>query len=136
MFVIVTTAVVFALFVGIPLQIIRKIIVAGGSACESDITENEAKEFDCESKVDAILDSEPSTSDDVDDQKNSTPRRRVSWSDKVVIDEPVIFRRPPTPVWLKDDENTPDFWNNGDVDEHETLDTSNCNGVEESSENR
>lgn len=133
-FVIVTTAIIFALFVGIPLQIIRKIIVAGGSGCESDITENIPSDIECESKF--LLDSEPSTSDDVEDEKSQSSRRRVSWSDKVITDEPVIFRRPPTPVWLKDDDNVPDFWNNEDGDDNETLDASNCNGVEDGSENR
>lgn len=123
-----------ALFVGIPLQTIRKLIIEGGQGCDEIPAENEPKEIEDVRNVDAIKCSEESKSDGASSRDSPTPKRRVSWSDKVVTEEPVIFRRPPTPVWLKDEENAQDFWDNDD--EVEEIEVGYCNGVEETAENR
>lgn len=103
-------AILLALFVGIPLRIIRKIIIDGDS-----------EYVVVEPTIDAILPPAPTDDEDAttadDEQKESTPRRRVSWNDKVVIDDTPVIKRPPTPVWLKDDNNVQDFWVNEDEDE-------------------
>lgn len=120
-------ATILALFLGIPLQTIRKIIIDGGQCC--DAVETKSAELEDERKVDAILGSDQSKIDGTNSSDSPTQKRRVSWSDKVVTEEPVIFRRPPTPVWLKDEENVQDFWDNDD--EIEEIDTGYCNGVAE-----
>lgn len=136
---IISISIIFALTFGIPLQIIHKIIVTGGK--DTDGSENIPEEEDSEVKIEAILGGtesptqESSTESPVQDvpaESSSTPKRRVSWNDKVAIDDPVIFRRPATPVWLKDEEDQPDdIWGGHD----EPVDV-NCNGIGEGSINK
>lgn len=128
---IVIGAILLALFIGIPLRIIRKIIIDGDKEC----TEDDVAETESEPTADAILppSKEEEGSSTADEQKNSTPKRRVSWSDKVVTDDPPPFKRPPTPVWLKDDDNVQDFWGGGDDEE---VDAGDANGSHAEYDNR